>query len=60
MVSLKLGCVDESYKNRIGIEGITFFKKYCKENKVLSMIDVSGNRIMNEGFKSLILACEHR
>ncbi|CDW88658.1 leucine rich repeat family protein [Stylonychia lemnae] len=60
LVQLSLGCVDGVYRNRIGMKGLHEFRNMLQNNKTLSILDISYNRIMNEGFKALIFAIENQ
>lgn len=59
IVYLSLGCVDGVYRNRIGFKGVLELQSMLQVNKVLAIIDLSHNRIMNEGFKVLIEAIQN-
>ena len=56
LVSLSLGCVEGVYKNRIGERGLDYLGDLLKENKYLSILDISSNRIMDEGFNKAVQA----
>ena len=60
LISLSLGCIDGVYRNRIGMKGIFELRNMLQTNKTLNILDLSYNRIMNEGFKSLIFAIENQ
>lgn len=51
-----MGCYNNAFRNRIGIEGVRFLNSCMYKNKSLSIIDISSNRILNKGFTSLIEA----
>ena len=58
LVSLSLGCIDGVNRNRIGVEGVLEIAKLFEVNKTLSILDLSCNRILDEGFVLLVRALE--
>eukprot|EP00347_Sterkiella_histriomuscorum_P005528 403356270 len=60
LISLHLGCVDGVYRNRVGMKGLIELHNMLQTNKTLNILDLSYNRIMNEGFKTLIFAIENQ
>lgn len=59
ITSLSLGCIDGAFRNMVGLRGLAEFQNMLKTNQFLNILDLSSNRIMNDGFHSLIMSIEN-
>lgn len=54
LTSFSLANVDGLHRNRVGTAGCKGLNKLLKNNKIISMIDISDNAIGNEGIRYML------